>query len=138
MTTEAFIEFCQQQQRRHDAEQDKLTRQVARLSEDVASIHASRHAAQENLAQVVNEMRLDHNTLEKQVASLTNSIQELVIAMKGAYGGQGLVAQVNALATRVGEIEAARDEGKGMARLIGWGGGLLGAAAAIKSFLVEK
>lgn len=137
MTTDEFIAFCKTQQA-HDAEaRSDMNRKIERLADDVASIHSSRHAAQENLANVVNEMRIEHNTLEKQVASLVVAMQELVIAMKGSYGGQGLVAQVNALAAKIESMDTAHKEARGMSRLIGWGGGLLGAAAAIKGFLVK-
>jgi predicted translin family RNA/ssDNA-binding protein len=133
MKTAEFEEVMQRQDFDR-AETKRLSEAIARLSEDVATIHSSRHSAQENLARVVNEMRLDHNTLEKQVASLTNSIQELVIAMKGAYGGQGMVAQLEKLAIRIESMEATRHEGQGMTRLLGWAAAGLSVFAVIKSF----
>ena len=142
MTTEDFIQFCEQQKSRNSAdreEHESLSGLVKKLAQDVASIHDSRHATQENLAKVVNDMRLDHMTLEDQVASLAASIQSLVIALQGAYGGAGLITQVAGLKSELADIkldfESIRSEGKGMARLIGWGAAAIGVAAAAVGIL---
>lgn len=142
MTTEDFIQFCEQQRTRNSAdreEHESLSGMIKRLAQDVASIHDSRHATQENLAKVVNDMRLDHMTLEDQVASLAASIQSLVIALQGAYGGAGLVSQVAGLKSEIADLRldyaAMCNEGKGMKRLLGWGAALIGVAAAAAGVL---
>jgi chromosome segregation ATPase len=133
MSTSEF-EVVMQQQNFDRAETKRLSEAITKLSDDVASIHRSRHSAQENLARVVNEMRMDHNTLEQQVASLTSSIQKLVLSMEGAYGSHGIVAQIEQLNTRVKSVEDTRLEGQGMSRLLGWAAAGLSVFAVIKSF----
>ena len=140
MTTQEFIEFCEEQKTRNESERkarDALAKTVGILVEDVASIHNSRHATQGKLAEIVDEMRNDHYALEDQVTLLANSIQELVSALKGAFGGPGLVSQVAELTKQVAAIDSARDQGRGMARLVGWGAGLIAVAATIKGFFYQ-
>lgn len=97
MTTEEFVSFCKEQQREIDA-----------LRLDLHRIHESRHAAQEGISSVISEMRVDHNDLQKTVALLADSIKELIIAMKGSYGGQGLVTLVSDLKERTASLEDSR------------------------------
>ena len=150
MDSTNFAKFCEEQVvlNANDREARKaLTERLSRLSKDVAQIHESRHATQEKVAMVVDDMRCDHNTLESQVTVMANSMQTLVVALQGAYGGPGLVTRVSEIKTDVANIElefvkmrldfeATRSEGRGMLRLIGWGGALIGTTATVVSLVL--
>ena len=158
MTTDSFAEFLAKQEFDR-AETKRLGAAIAELQRDVVGIHETRHATQQKLAEVVGEIRVEHGTLEKQVSELVVSMQELVLVMKGSYGGQGLVSRVSSLEVAVSTMSKVRDdvcsahiaevdariekletlvtEAQGMQRLIKWGAALIASAVAIKAFFVK-
>jgi hypothetical protein len=136
MTTDTFADFLAKQEFDR-AETRRLSTAVETLSRDVAAIHASRHATQENLATVIDEMRIEHGSLEVQVSKLVESMRELVIAMEGSYGSKGIVSRIESVELRTAALETMVNEGAGMRRLLGWGAAIVGAVVAVKALFAK-
>jgi hypothetical protein len=136
MTTDTFADFLAKQEFDR-AETRRLSTAVETLSRDVAAIHASRHATQENLATVIDEMRIEHGSLEVQVSKLVESMRELVIAMEGSYGSKGIVSRIESVELRTAALETMVNEGAGMRRLLGWGAAIVGTAVAVKALFAK-
>lgn len=134
MNTPEFNKFLVDQARETDEYRAKLTAAIEAVKADVASMHANRHETQHNISVAIGEIRLDQATTEKHLASLVTSVTELVSALKGnTLGSIGLVAQVAENTRKIGDIETAQKEARGMSRLIGWGVGLIGVLGGIKA-----
>ncbi len=108
MATSDFLQFCRGHAEQLRAEKKELEARVQKLADDIAAIREARHAAQASIANVVDEMRVEHHTLEQQVGTLAKSISELVTALQGAYGSVGLVQQITALNGDVAALKAAK------------------------------
>lgn len=129
---------------------------------ELASQRENRHALNSHISTVIDEerkerleMERDLVSLQKAVSEITNSVKEVVDALKGGQFGQaGLVAQIAAVNAQVAqnhaetlrligeikkehndyrdEIDAKINEGRGMARLLLWASLALGAFATWK------